>query len=183
MRKSVIDELAKLCTDGDKCSSVWEVKQWNNRVKAFLDAANEHERATELLRLQDDNEFFEHALRLGYIQGLVARSRDEADVGQSPSEERREGVVTFESGQSASRKVFVVHGRDIAAKEASARFLEKLGLHPVILHEQPSSGRTVIEKFELYSGDIDFAVVLLTPDDGAALPRRAYCRGPGRTSF
>ncbi|MBW8832095.1 MAG: nucleotide-binding protein [Burkholderiales bacterium] len=45
------------------------------------------------------------------------------------------------------------------------RFLEKLGLQPIILHEQANSGRTVIEKFELYSNDIAFAVVLLTPDD------------------
>lgn len=55
------------------------------------------------------------------------------------------------------------------AKETAARFLEKIGLKPVILHEQQNSGRTLIEKFETYSGDIAFAVVLLTPDDvGAA---------------
>ena len=46
-----------------------------------------------------------------------------------------------------------------------ARFLEKLGLQPIILHEQPNSGRTIIEKFETYSSDISFAIVLLTPDD------------------
>jgi predicted nucleotide-binding protein len=61
--------------------------------------------------------------------------------------------------------VFVVHGHDDAAKEGVARFLEKIGLDPIILHEQPSSGRTVIEKFEMFSNDVAFAVVLLTPDD------------------
>jgi predicted nucleotide-binding protein len=45
-----------------------------------------------------------------------------------------------------------------------ARFLEKLGLEAIILHEQPNLGRTVIEKVEAH-GDVDFAVVLLTPDD------------------
>ncbi len=45
-----------------------------------------------------------------------------------------------------------------------ARFLEKLGLDCVILHEQPNRGRTIIEKFEDYAG-VAFAVVLLTPDD------------------
>ena len=64
-----------------------------------------------------------------------------------------------------SRKVFIVHGHDNEAKERVARFLEKLGLEPIILHEKASSGRTIIEKFETYSGDIAFAVVLLTPDD------------------
>ena len=60
--------------------------------------------------------------------------------------------------------VFIVHGRDEGAKESVARFLEKLGLNPIILHERASKGRTIIEKFEDYS-DVVFAVVLLTPDD------------------
>ena len=38
------------------------------------------------------------------------------------------------------------------------------GLEPVILHEQVNRGRTIIEKFEDFA-DVDFAVVLLTPDD------------------
>ena len=45
-----------------------------------------------------------------------------------------------------------------------ARFLEKLNLEVVILHEQANKGRTVIEKFEQHS-DVGFAVVLMTPDD------------------
>jgi predicted nucleotide-binding protein len=49
-------------------------------------------------------------------------------------------------------------------KHSVARVLEKLGLEPVILHEQPDKGRTVIEKFVDYS-DVGFAVVCLSPDD------------------
>ena len=45
-----------------------------------------------------------------------------------------------------------------------ARFLEKLNLEVVILHEQANKGRTVIENFEQHS-DVGFAVVLMTPDD------------------
>lgn len=65
---------------------------------------------------------------------------------------------------AAGKHVFIVHGRDQGTKEQVARFLEKLALRPVILHEQPSQGRTIIEKFEDYS-DVAYAVVLLTPDD------------------
>lgn len=65
--------------------------------------------------------------------------------------------------------MFIVHGHDNEAKETSARFLERLGLQPVILHEQANAGRTIIEKFESYSDDIAFAVVLLTPDDVGAV--------------
>lgn len=65
---------------------------------------------------------------------------------------------------SGGRRVFVVHGHDDAAKEMVARFLQQLGFEPIILHEQPNEGRAVIEKFEVYA-EVDFAVVILTPDD------------------
>ena len=68
---------------------------------------------------------------------------------------------------SRTNKVFVVHGHDEAAKATAARFLEKFGLEAIILHEQPTEGRTLVEKLERYS-DVDFAVVLLTPDDVGA---------------
>lgn len=61
-------------------------------------------------------------------------------------------------------KVFIVHGHDSATREMVARFLEKLELEPIILHEQPNRGRTIIEKFEDYS-EVEFAIILLTPDD------------------
>ena len=69
---------------------------------------------------------------------------------------------------SDSTEVFVVHGRDEASKQAVARFIEKLDLTPIILHEKPSEGHTIIEKFEKYS-NVGFAVVLMTPDDVGAL--------------
>ena len=61
-------------------------------------------------------------------------------------------------------RVFIVHGHDDGPREAVARFLERLGLTPIILHEQVSRGRTIPEKLQNYS-DVGFAVVLLTPDD------------------
>jgi predicted nucleotide-binding protein len=68
--------------------------------------------------------------------------------------------------------VFIVHGHDEAARETLARFLERLGFEAVILHEQESSGSTVIEKLEDFS-DVSFAAILLTPDDvGAAVSKR-----------
>jgi predicted nucleotide-binding protein len=68
------------------------------------------------------------------------------------------------TSKSNSRRVFVVHGHDDGLKETVARFLTKLDLEPVILHEQPNRGRTIIEKFEAYT-DVVFAVVLFTSDD------------------
>jgi predicted nucleotide-binding protein len=76
-------------------------------------------------------------------------------------------------------EVFIVHGHDGEAKVTVARFLSKLlAREPVILHEQPDRGRTIIEKFEDQAGQVGSAVVLLTGDDdggavGKSQQRRA----------
>ncbi len=61
-------------------------------------------------------------------------------------------------------KVFIVHGHDDAVKINVARFIEKLNIEAIILHEKPSSGKTIIEKIEEYS-DVGFGIVLYTPCD------------------
>jgi predicted nucleotide-binding protein len=70
-------------------------------------------------------------------------------------------------GSISGRKIFLVHGHDKMAFEATARFIEKLDLDAVVLHEQPNVGQTIIEKVETCS-EVSFAVVLLTPDDVGA---------------
>ena len=90
------------------------------------------------------------------LNGLVRRLKEKReDMG---------GQMTTVSKVSDSRKVFLVHGHDEAVTSIVARFLEKLKLEAVILHEQPNEGQTIIEKFERHA-DVGFAVVLLTPDD------------------
>lgn len=61
-------------------------------------------------------------------------------------------------------KVFIVHGHDDLAKTETARFIEKMKFEPIILHEQASSGSTIIEKIEKYS-NVGFGIVLYTPCD------------------
>jgi len=62
-------------------------------------------------------------------------------------------------------KVFLVHGRDNGAKQEVARYVESLGIGAIILHEQASSGMTIIEKIEHYANEADFAIVLYTACD------------------
>lgn len=66
--------------------------------------------------------------------------------------------------EAMNKKVFIVHGHDNAAKQETARVLEKIGLDAIILHEQPDAGKTIIEKIEAYT-DVSFAVVLYTECD------------------
>jgi len=69
----------------------------------------------------------------------------------------------------STSQVFIVHGRDNGTKHEVARFVEQLGLEPIILHERPNGGRTLISKFQEESAAIEFAVVLMTPDDVGGL--------------
>lgn len=73
-------------------------------------------------------------------------------------------VSRDEEMPNTSNNVFIVHGHDEQVKESSARFIEKLGLNAVILHEQPNEGQTIIEKLEKHT-DAAYAVILFTPDD------------------
>ena len=70
-----------------------------------------------------------------------------------------------------TNKVFIVHGHNEEMKQTVARVVGQLGLKPIILHEQPNGGKTIIEKFERNADDINFAIILLSADDLAASVR------------
>ncbi len=113
-------------------------------------------------------------IRSRYLGGLdvasaILQSMIEEVEKFWPDESETSTIPTHAAGKPPSTNdVFVVHGRDDGPKDAVAAFLRKLGLNPIILHEKPNQGRTIIEKFEKES-NVAFAVVLLTPDDVGAL--------------
>lgn len=112
--------------------------------------------------LNDHRRMFRERIedKVSRLQGILAKlPLLHCVVPTSGAPDRRGSDVA-----EASKRVFVVHGHDDAAKQSVARFLERICLVPIILHEQPSSGKTIVEKLECYS-DVGFAVVLLTPDD------------------
>ncbi len=100
-----------------------------------------------------------------FLESMIDEVRDnwedDTDVADQP--DRNDPVRGLRTD-----KVFIVHGRDNAAKDAVARVMEQLDIDAVILSEQPSGGRTIIEKFE-GEADVGFAIVLLTPDDVGGL--------------
>lgn len=55
---------------------------------------------------------------------------------------------------ATSRAIFLVHGHDEAPKHQVARFIaQATGIQPIILDEQASSGKTLIEKFEHHAAE------------------------------
>lgn len=83
----------------------------------------------------------------------LLKSVEEYDKSSSPKEDN-----------FSKESVFIVHGHDDTATTKTARFVEKLGFKAIILHEQSSGSKTVIEKIEAYS-DVGFGIVLYTPCD------------------
>ncbi len=93
------------------------------------------------------------------LQALIETVGERIDWAR-PGPEQTDPAAT----PTASDDVFIVHGRNEGAREAVARVIEKLRLKPIILDEQASEGRTLIEKLEDHA-EVGFAVVLLTGDD------------------
>ncbi|RKS94897.1 putative nucleotide-binding protein with TIR-like domain [Flavobacterium limicola] len=94
---------------------------------------------------------------------FLERLFDKVDLLKSDVEEALI-VKSTKTVHSSNKNIFIVHGHNMAVQQSVARNLEKLGLNPIILSEQPNAGNTVIEKFEANS-DVGFAVILLTDDD------------------
>jgi CheY-like chemotaxis protein len=66
---------------------------------------------------------------------------------------------------------FIVHGHADNLKLELKNYIQNT-LHlsePVILHEQPNLGRTIIQKFEDYAAASALVFVILTPDDVGAM--------------
>lgn len=100
--------------------------------------------------------------QLTTLESLIDLLQTEIEISSSTSN------TSQATTQPVSNRVFIVHGHQESFRETTARFIEKLGLTPIILHEQPNKGRTIVEKFTDYS-DVGFAVVLMTADDKGGL--------------
>jgi predicted nucleotide-binding protein len=108
-----------------------------------------------------DEPLFDILLNKGYItQQHINNSNSQLNT--QPAFEH--ALITTPPGEFNTAQVFIVHGHDEVAKLEMSSFISELGLQPIILHLQASSGRTIIEKIEHYS-NVGFGIVLYTPCD------------------
>jgi predicted nucleotide-binding protein len=120
------------------------------------------------IRASGSSQFQDHvnSAVVRYFRPFVAfvfRRLATTETQTEPSKSSRRSQTSTSSAVNG-KGVFIVHGRDDGPKETVARFLERLGLKATILHEEINRGRTIIEKFEDHA-DVQFAIVILTPDD------------------
>ena len=76
--------------------------------------------------------------------------------GAGPSKVRPEQIDEL---SKVSKSYLGTSHRQKTVKNEVARFIERLKLEPIILHEQPNSGDTIIEKIDRNT-DVGFGVVL-----------------------
>lgn len=112
----------------------------------------------------------EFAPIFGFLEGIEV-TRDTSPIrgavwsGRSyhyPGTERP--TAPADDAYVPGNKVFLVHGHDKSARNAVEAYLRRMGLQPIVLSDVPSASRTIIEKLEAFD-DVDYAVIILTPDD------------------
>ncbi len=153
---------------------VGRYNKWNDRNKSIYrtsftvaESIYFHEYESHIWNIWGSDtvkEYKDEILRLiNQMQGDIERSDlMQCTVIQSQT------IPNVSKPQELSKDVFIVHGHNVEMKETVARTVAKLGLNPIILHEQPNGGKTIIEKFENNAANIKFAIILLSADDLAA---------------
>lgn len=107
--------------------------------------------------------------RLDMSNGAIVNCYDNGNfnVQGKNSEMVRQLLSGTNPNQSAKKnnKVFVVYGHDMTARTQLEAMLRRWDMEPLILDQLPSLGNTVIEKLEEYTKQVEFGIVLATPDD------------------
>lgn len=149
---------------------------------------------TELLKRSFTNEGGEYLERYKNCgQVLLYSDINKVDFLKSLIKEEIDELLTLESRLSLipladgieesksvvlmrnMKQVFVVYGHDKLMKlEVEAYLKDELKLEVIALDEQPNRGKTIIEKFEHYSKDAGYAVILMSPDDTMEVDGQIY---------
>lgn len=91
-----------------------------------------------------------------YVSGILASLRSKENMTKSVE---KSSAVT-------SKNVFIIYGHDEAKRRELSNLLkDRFHLNPIVLQDEPSGGKTIIEKFESIASACSFAIALVTPDD------------------
>jgi predicted nucleotide-binding protein len=106
---------------------------------------------------QDNFEEAIKALNQTFLQHFIKALDDIANANPEYSK----SVLKKVKGKN----VFIIHGHDSSLKTELQLLLKTGGVPYIVLHEEADRGRTVIDKLEDESGQSNFAIAVLSPDD------------------
>lgn len=125
----------------------------------------------------EDEKAIQYGIQLKFSNGALVNVFDSGKVSVQGKEQDHVNEILGQAPRSVptsvpvavagrpNKNVFVVYGHDTQARTQLEAMLRRWGLEPLILDQLPSEGQTIIEKLESYTAEVNFAVVLATPDD------------------
>ncbi len=132
---------------------------------------------------QSWNHFYSHDIVADYKKQIMRQiTQMQSDIKkvnliecESPELDVSKNTIDVGIEVNDKKQVFVVYGHDQVLKLSVEAFLkDELKLDVVALDEKPNLGKTIIEKFEHYSKDAGFAVILMSPDDEMNVDGKIY---------
>lgn len=151
-----------------------EYTRWRKSVEKYVKEKYPLEDIEELIKLLKINSADETVLtcvrgNLQYLLKLQIDDKALATISEGKKKDLRK-----------TNKIFIVHGHDEEMKQSVARVISKLGLEPIILHEQTNMGDTIIEKLERCSKEVGYAIILLSADDEGRSKKEKEYKGRAR---
>ena len=116
-----------------------------------------------LISAKDKKYLIDNVLK-GKILGVYLCTEKFVNMPQNPSAPTPQAQPAAAIPSRTPRRVIVVSGTDESMKQMMVEALKKLGLAAVVMSEEHSQGKIIVDRFEGYYGDVEFAVVLLSPD-------------------
>ena len=143
----------------------WDIKSVEQilRDRGWYQSQREIQHATQFILVDKTKVNCYHTGRIN-IQGTDTDLKQKATSLFASQVTSRSSPITHKDTELAPKRVFIVYGHDVQAREQLELFLRRLRLDPVVLQNIPGGGDTIIEKLERLT-NADFACVLLTPDD------------------
>jgi predicted nucleotide-binding protein len=164
-------------------------KRWTESNCTWLDKTLGGEAATEY-RTASTHRHGSSASRDPVRKLISVRNTVESEISKLKSIRDRLGEWASEpdimpsnhTGRvSPDAPIFIVHGRDTLRAESVAHTVSTAtGRRTIILRDQPSMGRTLIEKFEQHAVEVSYAIIVLTADDKGGLADEIETRPRGR---
>ncbi len=99
----------------------------------------------------------------GKVKGVYVCTEEFVAVTQKKSASTSQAPPAVSAPSGIPRRIIVVSGTDENMKQTITGALRKLGLAAVVMSEEPSQGKKIVDRFADYA-DVGFALVLLSPD-------------------
>ena len=117
----------------------------------------------ESLVAAKDKKYVIDSVLKGKVKGVYLCTEEFVAVAQKKSAQASQAQPVFLTPSGTPRRIIVVSGTDEIMKQTITGALRKLGVAPIVMSEEPSQGKKIVDRSADYN-DVGFALVLLSPD-------------------